>query len=165
MEPTVVALIAAAAALAGFGVARLTSTDARRARDLAGRLEIAAKEREAAESRLVGVSDDLTGTRHDLEVARAELAMTREELEGYRQRVAEHFTGTSEQLRSLAQQYRAVYRHLADGAADLCPEGFVGLEGGIELIGATASKQPETPQGGNGSDKADTAEGATAPKD
>jgi hypothetical protein len=146
MEPIQVALIAAAALVAGFGLSRLISSDARRLRELGGLLEVATKEKETADATLARVGDDLRATKHALEVARGELAMTREELEGYRQRVAEHFTGTSEQLRALAQQYSAVYRHLAAGAADLCPEGFVGLEGnGLDFLpsSAAASTPPE----------------------
>lgn len=88
----------------------------------------------------------------DLERARAEvragveaLERTREELEGYRGRVTEHFAGTSDLLRDLTLQYRAVYDHLAEGARELCPEGFPGLEGGAELarLEREAGAQPE----------------------
>jgi uncharacterized membrane-anchored protein YhcB (DUF1043 family) len=57
----------------------------------------------------------------------------RSEYDGYRKRVADHFSETSERLHDLTLQYRAVYEHLAQGATELCPEGFSKLEGGLGL--------------------------------
>lgn len=51
-----------------------------------------------------------------------ELAETREALEAYRGRVNEHFQQTAELFEDMTERYRAVYRHLATSAAELCPE-------------------------------------------
>ena len=61
----------------------------------------------------------------------------RSEYDGYRKRVADHFSETSERLHDLTLQYRAVYEHLAQGATELCPEGFSKLEGGLGLDALT----------------------------
>jgi uncharacterized membrane-anchored protein YhcB (DUF1043 family) len=58
---------------------------------------------------------------------------TRSETETYRKQVTDHFAETSERLHDLTLQYRSVYEHLANGARDLCPEGFAKLEGGLGL--------------------------------
>ena len=52
--------------------------------------------------------------------------------------------GTSERLRELTFQYRAIYNHLAEGAVDLCPEGFEKLDGGLGLD--ALPEESETPE-------------------
>ena len=69
----------------------------------------------------------------EIVAGRDELERTREGLERYRGKVADHFVGTSERLRELTLQYRAIYNHLAEGAGELCPQGFEKLEGGLGL--------------------------------
>lgn len=66
-----------------------------------------------------------------LGTARAETLEVQEALDAYRGRVSNHFTETSEKLHDLTLHYRTVYDHLAKGAAELCPEGFGQLEGGL----------------------------------
>lgn len=69
----------------------------------------------------------------ELETTREARGQLQEELDGYRGRVADHFAETSERLRDLTLQYRSVYDHLAEGAGELCPDGFEKLEGGLGL--------------------------------
>ena len=44
----------------------------------------------------------------------------RAELSTYRETVARHFTEASEKFRDLTREYTALYRHLAEGARELC---------------------------------------------
>jgi uncharacterized membrane-anchored protein YhcB (DUF1043 family) len=114
----------------GFGLGLLRNQqNGKRARDLAARLEKASKERELA--------------RQELDVARDSLRRLTQDYDAYRGKVTDHFAGTSDRLRELAIQYRAVYQHLAEGASALCPEGFEGLAGGLELLAPQAESQPE----------------------
>jgi uncharacterized membrane-anchored protein YhcB (DUF1043 family) len=106
----------AAAVLAGVAVGILIGRRSSEARARARRLEA-----------------QLEDLRKEYERAEAEIAAGREELERYRGKVADHFAGTSERLRELTLQYRAIYNHLAEGAGELCPEGFEKLEGGLGL--------------------------------
>ena len=94
----------------------------------------------AARARVRQLEGELGDLRTDHERARAEiregrdeLQRTREGLESYRGKVTDHFVGTSERLRELTFQYRAIYNHLAEGAGELCPEGFQKLDGGLGL--------------------------------
>ena len=96
----------------GFLIGRRSSAARARARQLEGELEELRKEQERAQ---------------------AEIQAGREKLERYRGKVADHFAGTSERLRDLTLQYRAVYNYLAEGAGELCPEGFEKLDGGLGL--------------------------------
>jgi uncharacterized membrane-anchored protein YhcB (DUF1043 family) len=43
-----------------------------------------------------------------------------EEIKSYQQEVKQHFNETSHLLKQLAENYREVHNHLAQGAADLC---------------------------------------------
>lgn len=87
----------------------------------------------AARARVRQLEGDLEELRKERERAQAEIEAGREKLDRYRGKVADHFAGTSERLRDLTLQYRAVYNHLAEGAGELCPEGFEKLEGGLGL--------------------------------
>jgi uncharacterized membrane-anchored protein YhcB (DUF1043 family) len=130
----VYAALLAAGLTVGFGLGLWRNQhNEKRARDLAARLEQAAKERELA--------------RQELEVARDALRRLTQDYDAYRGRVTDHFAGTSERLRGLAFQYRAVYQHLAEGASALCPEGFKGLDGGLEALAPTTQSQaPAEPE-------------------
>jgi len=86
-----------------------------------------------AQARALRLEAQLEDLRKEYERAEVEIAVGREELERYRGKVADHFAGTSERLRELTLQYRAIYNHLAEGAGELCPEGFEKLEGGLGL--------------------------------
>jgi uncharacterized membrane-anchored protein YhcB (DUF1043 family) len=107
----------------GFLIGRRSSAARARARQLEGALEELRKEQERAQ---------------------AEIQAGREKLDRYRGKVADHFAGTSERLRDLTLQYRAVYNHLAEGAGELCPEGFEKLEGGLGLD--ALPEELETPE-------------------
>ena len=102
----------------GFLSGRHTGRSAERIRELEAHVERQEKERERALA--------------ELAATREMLRLKEEELESYRGRVADHFSGTSELLRDLTHRYRSVYAHLTAGASELCPEGFVGLEEGLE---------------------------------
>jgi len=114
----------------GFLLGRRASAVRVQARQLEADLEDLRKEHERAQA--------------ELRAGRDELERTRERLEHYREKVANHFAGTSERLRELTLQYRAVYNHLAEGAGDLCPEGFEKLEGGLGLD--ALPEESETPE-------------------
>ena len=102
----------------GFVSGRRTGRSAERIRELEAHVERLEKDRERVQA--------------ELAAAREKLRLKQEELDGYRGRVADHFAGTSELLRDLTHRYRSVYAHLTAGASELCPEGFVGLEEGLE---------------------------------
>jgi uncharacterized membrane-anchored protein YhcB (DUF1043 family) len=102
----------------GFLCGRHTGRSAERIRELEAHVERLEKERERALA--------------ELAAAQEMLRLKQEELDAYRGRVADHFSGTSELLRDLTHRYRSVYAHLTAGASELCPEGFVGLEEGLE---------------------------------
>jgi len=109
---------AAVGLVLGFLSGRHTGRSAERIRELETHVERLEKERERALA--------------ELAAAREMLRLKQEELDAYRGRVANHFAGTSELLRDLTHRYRSVYAHLTAGASELCPEGFVGLEEGLE---------------------------------
>jgi uncharacterized membrane-anchored protein YhcB (DUF1043 family) len=109
---------AAVGLVLGFLAGRHTGRSAERIRELEAHVERLEKEREQALA--------------ELAAAREMLRLKQEELDAYRGRVADHFAGTSELLRDLTHRYRSVYAHLTAGASELCPEGFVGLEEGLE---------------------------------
>jgi uncharacterized membrane-anchored protein YhcB (DUF1043 family) len=100
-----IAIASAVAVALGFAIGRIGGAAARRARSL----QLALTEERAAHEQ------------------------ARSEYDAYRKRVADHFTETSERLHDLTLQYRSVYEHLAQGATELCPEGFSKLEGGLGL--------------------------------
>ena len=112
MNGWMVAAVVLAGVAVGILIGRRSSEERARARRLEAQLEDLRKEYERAE---------------------AEIAVGKEELERYRGKVADHFAGTSERLRELTLQYRAIYNHLAEGAGELCPQGFEKLEGGLGL--------------------------------
>jgi len=81
----------------------------------------------------------------ELDTTREARGQLQEELDGYRGRVADHFAETSERLRDLTLQYRSVYDHLAEGAVELCPDGFEKLEGGLGLDALPEDAAPAEP--------------------
>jgi len=126
------AALLAAGLAAGFGFGLLRNDrGARRARDLAGQLETANKERELAQG--------------ELQAAREQLGRLQEEHDGYRGLVTDHFVGASDRLRDFTVQYRAVYQHLAEGASALCTGAFPGLESSFDALAPRA----ETPESEN----------------
>jgi uncharacterized membrane-anchored protein YhcB (DUF1043 family) len=140
------AILLAGVAL-GFLLGRRTSAARARARQLEGEVEELWKEHERAQAEIRksrdqleraqaeirAGRDELERAQGEIRAGRDELERTREGLERYRGKVADHFAGTSERLRDLTLQYRAIYSHLAEGAGELCPEGFQKLEGGLGL--------------------------------
>ena len=122
MDPISIAIAGGAALvglLLGIPLGRRGSKPAQRARELEAEVEALLQQSE----RMQGEKDELES---DLEEARRQTAE-------YKRKVVDHFYGTSEQLRSLTLQYRAVYDHLAEGARELCPEGFTALAGGLDV--------------------------------
>jgi uncharacterized membrane-anchored protein YhcB (DUF1043 family) len=147
MNGLMVGAILLAGVVLGLLLGRRTSAARARARQLEDQLEHLQKEHERAQAEIQAGREELeqaqaeirTG-RDALESAQAEiregrdeLQRTREGLESYRGKVTDHFVGTSERLRELTFQYRAIYNHLAEGAGELCPEGFQQLDGGLGL--------------------------------
>ncbi len=115
--------------LLGLAIGLRQSAARRRAHELAAELESANKERELALA--------------ELDASRDTLARIEKEHADYRTLVADHFAGASDHLRELTFHHRAVYQHLAEGASALCPERFVGLEGGaFEVLNTGAGKPP-----------------------
>ncbi len=45
-----------------------------------------------------------------------------DEIKQYQQEVTEHFTETADLLKQMAESYRDVHNHLAQGAQELCPD-------------------------------------------
>jgi uncharacterized membrane-anchored protein YhcB (DUF1043 family) len=114
-------------------------------------LETARAEIQTGQEELQRAHAEIRTGQHELERAQAEIQTGKEELERtreghelYRGKVADHFVGTSERLRELTFQYRAIYNHLAEGAGELCPEGFEKLEGGLGLD--ALPEESETPE-------------------
>ena len=130
MNALMVGAILLVGVVLGLLLGRRTSAARARARQLEGELEDLRKEHERAQA--------------EVQAGREELERTREGLESYRGKVSDHFVGTSERLRELTFQYRAIYNHLAEGAGELCPEGFQKLEGGLGLD--ALPEESETPE-------------------
>ncbi len=107
-------------------------------------LERTQAEVRAGKDELERAQAEVRAGKEELERTQAEVRAGREELERYQGKVANHFAGTSERLRELTLQYRAVYNHLAEGAGDLCPEGFEKLEDGLRLD--ALPEESETPE-------------------
>ena len=142
----------------GLLIGRRSSAVRARARQLEGQLEHLQKDHDRAEAEIQAGREELESAqaeirtgREALERAQAEIREGREELqrareglESYRGKVTDHFVGTSERLRELTFQYRAIYNHLAEGAVDLCPEGFQQLDGGLGLD--ALPEESETPE-------------------
>lgn len=61
--------------------------------------------------------------KHGHDHAEAQLRRLREEHQNYRYQVTEHFSGTAEMLGQLANNYREIHNHLAQGAQSLCDAG------------------------------------------
>jgi uncharacterized membrane-anchored protein YhcB (DUF1043 family) len=140
------AILLAGVAL-GFFLGRRSSAARARALQFESQLEDLRKEHERAQAEIVAGREELERTRAEVVAGREELELTREGLERYRAKVADHFVGTSERLRELTLQYRSIYNHLAEGAGELCPEGFEKLEGGLGLDAlpeASESPEPES---------------------
>lgn len=111
-----------------------------------GRATLARAEDEIETGRenLARAQAEIETGRENLARAEAEIEAGREKHDRYRGKVADHFAGTSERLRDLTLQYREVYNHLAEGAGELCPEGFEKLEGGLGLD--ALPEESETPE-------------------
>jgi uncharacterized membrane-anchored protein YhcB (DUF1043 family) len=147
MSGLMVAAILLAGAALGFLFGRRTSAVRARALELEAELEELRKEHELAQAEILAGREDLARAEAEVRAGRDEIARTREGFESYRGKVADHFVGTSERLRELTFQYRAIYNHLAEGAVELCPEGFEKLEGGLGLDALPAeSDAPEAEQ-------------------
>lgn len=134
-----VSAVATGAAL-GFFIGRRTAHDTGRIRDLEAHVEQLGKEREQVLA--------------ELEASREAFRLKQEEFDGYRGRVADHFTGTSDLLRDLTNHYRIVYDHLAVGASELSPEGFIGLEETLAASGPAPGEQASPPRVGRGGPEA-----------
>jgi len=147
MNWLMVGAILLAGVVLGLLLGRRTSAARVRARQLEGELEDLRSEHQRAQADLQAGRDELEQAQTEIRAGRdaleraqaeictgrEELERTREGLESYRGKVADHFVGTSERLRELTFQYRAIYNHLAEGAGELCPEGFEKLDGGLGL--------------------------------
>ncbi len=83
-----------------------------------------------------------------------ELRQTRVALESYKDEVNAHFATTAQLVEKLTEDYKAVYRHLAEGSEKLCgpnaprlPQpGPEALEGETVSSGKTADKNTAAPQ-------------------
>jgi uncharacterized membrane-anchored protein YhcB (DUF1043 family) len=147
MNGLMVGAILLVGVVVGLLLGRRTSAARARARQLEGQLEHLQKEHERSQAEIQAGREELeqaqaeirTGrdalesAQTEIREGRDELQRTREGLESYRGKVTDHFVGTSERLRELTFQYRAIYNHLAEGAGELCPEGFQKLDGGLGL--------------------------------
>lgn len=130
MNALMVGAILLVGVVLGLLLGRRTSAARATARQLEGELEELRKEHERAQA--------------EIRAGRDELERTREGFESYRGKVSDHFVGTSERLRELTFQYRSIYNHLAEGAGELCPEGFQKLDGGLGLD--ALPEESETPE-------------------
>lgn len=79
---------------------------------------------------------------------RAQLDAAQQELSEYRDRVVDHFKVTGDLVNHLTESYRSVYRHLAEGARDLCGNENLALIAVREerLPPAAANDQPADDQ-------------------
>ncbi len=132
-----------------FAAGRRASPGSARARELEVVVEDLRKDHECALS--------------ELEAAKDELKRTERELDRYRDEVSDHFAGTSELLRELTLQYRAVYDHLAQGAALLCPDDAPALESGF-AAGALPPAPGERVHGDRPASPGRAAEGEGGPR-
>jgi uncharacterized membrane-anchored protein YhcB (DUF1043 family) len=147
MNGLMVGAILLAGVVLGLLLGRRTSAARTRARQLETQLESLQQDHERAQTEIQAGREELESAQAEIRTGKdaleraqteiregqEELQRTREGLEAYRGKVADHFAGTSERLRELTFQYRAIYNHLAEGAVDLCPDGFEKLEGGLGL--------------------------------
>ena len=144
MNALMVGAILVAGVLLGLLLGRRTSAARARVRQLEGELEDLRSQHERAQAEIQTGKDDLERARAEIQAGRDELQRTREGFESYRGKVTDHFVGTSERLRDLTFQYRSIYNHLAEGAGELCPEGFQKLDGGLGLD--ALPEESETPE-------------------
>ena len=158
MNGLMVGAILLAGVVLGLLLGRRTSAARARARQLEGELEDLRTDHESAQAeirkgrdKLEQAQAEIQAGRDGLKRAQAEIQAGRDELEraregheSYRGKVTDHFVGTSERLRELTYQYRAIYNHLAEGAGELCPEGFEKLDGGLGLD--ALPEESETPE-------------------
>ena len=133
MNGLMVGAILLAGVVLGLLLGRRTSAARARARQLEGELEDLRTDHESAQAEIRKGRDKLEQAQAEIREGRDELERAREGHESYRGKVTDHFVGTSERLRELTFQYRAIYNHLAEGAGELCPEGFEKLDGGLGL--------------------------------
>ncbi len=146
-----VGTILLAGVVLGFLIGRRSSAARARAQQLESDLEELRKEHEHAQAEIEVGKETLARAQADIETGRGKLARAEADIEAgrekhdrYRGKVSDHFAGTSERLRDLTLQYREVYNHLAEGAGELCPEGFEKLEGGLGLD--ALPEESETPE-------------------
>jgi uncharacterized membrane-anchored protein YhcB (DUF1043 family) len=64
--------------------------------------------------------EELRQQQEEIQRGQQDLLRTQEEARQYRTHVMQHFTQTADLLQTLTLNYRAVYEHLAAGAAVLC---------------------------------------------
>jgi uncharacterized membrane-anchored protein YhcB (DUF1043 family) len=64
--------------------------------------------------------EELSRLREELQRSQQDFLRSQEESRQYRTQITQHFTQTAELLQTLTLNYRAVYEHLATGAAALC---------------------------------------------
>ncbi len=81
------------------------------------------------------------------------------EHEGYKSNVHSHFNTTAQLVHELSDSYRNVYRHLANGAEDLCPEYI------SNQLSLAAQDQDKLTQSGNHSNNESSKEGFSPPRD
>lgn len=128
-EITLVLVSIAGGAFAGIFVGRLTGKTAAQVRELEATVEELHKECECRSA--------------EIQAAKDEIQRRRQEIEDYRGRVAQHFSGSADRFRDMVLQYRDLFDHLADGARELCPDGLVTLEGGVDLPALLSETQTE----------------------
>lgn len=62
----------------------------------------------------------------------------------YRKKVDNHFVNSSVLFKGLTEQYRDVYRHIADGAGELCSEEAKAIQVGMDEPGLLAQQTTES---------------------
>ena len=81
-----------------------------------------------------------------------EIGQLKAEHEVYRKKVDDHFVNSAVLFKGLTEQYRDVYRHIADGAGDLCSDEAKALQVDLDepmLLGQAEEKSASTPDNGN----------------
>jgi len=88
----------------------------------------------------------LGGRRRELRAKANELQEVRSAYAGYREDVDRHFHKTGELFQQMADQYRSVYEHLAQGANTLGESRWQPAMLDLDLAGDPAETAPETAQ-------------------
>lgn len=73
-----------------------------------------------------------------------ELKKLQAEHEQYRKKVDDHFVNSSILFKGLTEQYRDVYRHIADGAGELCSEEAKAIQVGMDEPSLLAQQPAES---------------------